>query len=229
MTRRIMAGMLVAALFASGTALGEDKDDKKSKAVKYAKPEDAFDAFVKAMKKNDLKAAHATLTPDSADRMLAELIVGTQIMKALATAFDKTGKAAEAFKSIDEVLDRHGIKAEKLEETLKEANKVKDDRKKTAALLAKLLEPVKDRAALVGDLGAKLDKVGGMKKKDFPEAKLSDVKTDGDTATGKLTLKEGDKEDSQTLTFKKIKGSWLIELPEGFGRPKARAPKGFGD
>jgi len=64
-----------------------------------------------------------------------------------------------------------------------------------------------------------MEKAGGSpKKKDDKkqDPKLSGVKIDGDKATGTVTAKEGDNEKSVKVNFEKVKGSWLLELPEEF-------------
>jgi hypothetical protein len=194
----------------SGSSRGQEK--------KFDKPADAFDAFVKALKKDDLKAAHATLTTESGDRLTKDVLFSAVALKRFMMALDKTGKVAEAFEPVGAAMARHGLKEEAFVKGLEGLEKDRDDKQKVAAGLRKMFAPVKDQGAMLEDVVAALKKLRDPKKdnkkKDDRDARLSDVKVAGDRATGTATYKEGDREKSMTVHFEKVQGGWRLELPE---------------
>jgi hypothetical protein len=68
------------------------------------------------------------------------------------------------------------------------------------------MESKKDEAAQ--ELGVNREELAKMNA----EAQLIDVKIDGDTARGKQTAKSRNRSIETPLAFKKIDGSWRIDL-----------------
>jgi hypothetical protein len=117
---------------------------------------------------------------------------------------DEAKKHADAVKA---VFAKHGITEKMLKDDPKPGGSPED-------AMTDLIKPIKDRVAFVADMG----KVNGKKFQNFPikgGTKLSDVKEDGDTAKGTMTFKILDNDKTDTVDFKKVDGSWGIELTDG--------------
>ena len=84
-------------------------------------------------------------------------------------------------------------------------------------------ETVKDRPALIADLMTwvkkNADKEGGP---DFRLQKLSELKVDGDRATGTAESQRG----QESIEFVRVDGSWLMHMPQGRG-PGGPGPGDF--
>jgi hypothetical protein len=202
----VAGAVLVTALaLLAGGASGQEARGGKV----YKTPQEVFEAARAAGKKGDWKTVASCLTEKSRDQLAGQAVGLALIFKAFA-GFDKTGKAKELVKQVDEVLAKHGLTQEKLD-ALKGAKP--KGAEESAKALQKLLGPVKDRNAFIGDLMGVLNKFGGKKENLF-DAELKDVKIDGDNATGTVIGKKAGKEQRETFKFKKVGGSWKMEPPE---------------
>jgi hypothetical protein len=118
---------------------------------------------------------------------------------------DEGSKHADAIKA---VFAKHGITEEMLAADSAPAGD-------TEQAMVDFIKPIEDRMAFVADMS----KVHGDKlKKSLPiqgETKLSDVTEDGATAKGTITFKMLDEDKSDTVHFRKVDGSWGIELTDG--------------
>jgi len=196
---------LLGALILSASARDEDKD--KPKATVYKTPQEVFDAFIPAMNKRDTKAYVGCLAPAALKRMAGQLArLGVQ-RRVFAETGGKDGgpndKLMKSWKGTFEVLDKHGLTGEV-------TKKIKaTDQQKAEAALAAL---VKDHAAFVLDYLDAVDKQEGNKLKEGNlKAKLSDVKIDGDKATGTVTVTTRAGEEKQTFGFVKVGDGWKLD------------------
>jgi hypothetical protein len=229
--------LLLAALSAAEAGGGQPK---------YATPQEAFDAANKALQRGDWKAACGTLTDDSRDLFAGGMVFAGLLGKGLALGFaklapkdkqeDLLAKIKAQFKPVDDALAKHGLTEEVFKKMEKKGGEEKPDLKdpeQVKKLMKALVAPVKDRCALIVDLMAALEKTGDKQKGKGglipPGARLTDVKVEGDKARGVVVSKEGDEEKRTPLEFRRVAGSWRIELPvtelfKGPGKGKAPPP-----
>jgi hypothetical protein len=163
-------------------------------------PEESFKAFQEAAKAEDLSAAYPHLTKDSQAAMTGGLV--------MVVSFAKFGLKEEAIKELDEMLKRHGLTEDKVKEKAK-ADGANKDGVKTMIAMGNL---VSDQKGFASDVN-KFMKKHSKGERDNPlgkieKATLSDVKTEGDTAKGKVTI------DSKTeeIHFRREGGSWKIDM-----------------
>jgi hypothetical protein len=150
-------------------------------------PEAVFKEAKRSAETKDWKSFYGCCDPENARQMLAGLVMaaGFSVMQ------DKDGE-----KELKELLHRHGLDAEK-------QGSMKGDSKPDLA-------PVKDPAACFGDLMTfceKKSKGADMNSMLRLQGDLTDVKIDGDKATGTVALKNGPK---SPIAFVRLKGSWYL-------------------
>jgi hypothetical protein len=167
-----------------------------------ATPEAAFENFKSAMKNKDFKTAFAQTTPDSQDIMIG----GFSMALPMAAADPQKGpKSAEELKKI---LDQHGVKPI----DFSQFKPTQDPR----SIFKEASAGVKDKPACLADIITWVttnDKNSSMGFEKFSATTLSDVKTEGDTATG--TLKSdaaGPGPQTDFMKFKRLDGAWFIDL-----------------
>ncbi len=95
-----LGGLLLASMAAPA--------DAQEKASVYNSPKAVFVAARAALKKGDVKSFMSCLTEDSQALMTGQLILVGKVIKADAT-LDKSGKAAELVKPVDEIFKKHGL------------------------------------------------------------------------------------------------------------------------
>jgi hypothetical protein len=219
--RLLTVALLVAALlvFASRAEAG---------GAKYATPQEVFNAVGKAAEKEDWKTMIDCYTDDTRDLLAGGMVVMVGFLKAFAD-FDKTGKIQEQIKVLEGVLQKHGLTAD----AIKQLGKVPPDiggkdREAALKVMRMILTPVKDRTAFLVDFfntAKKLDSGRGLIR-DLPlttNTRLEDVKIAGDRATGVVVSTKQGKEKRDPLEFRKVGGSWKIDLPDSFGKGGAGA------
>jgi len=150
-------------------------------------PEAVFGAAKKAAETKDWKGFYGCCDPENALQMLAGMVMaaGFSVMQ------DKEGE-----KELKELLRRHGLESDK-------PSAMKGDSKPDLAT-------VKDPAACFGDLMAfceKKSKSADMNTMMRLQGDLTDVKIDGDKATGTVALKNGPK---TPIAFVRLNGSWYL-------------------
>lgn len=188
---------------------GCKSDGGGSKAPKYDSPAKVFEAAKSAVEKKDMAGFLKCMTPESQEVFAGVLAMSALMMKALAEAFGGGGDNKELAK-IDDVLKKHGLTTKMMKEL------ENSDDKDPKAAIKKLTAPIKDKPAFVKDIMAALesmgDKGGGGGPADDFAGKLTNVKVDGDSATGTVTqTKDGEKKEDE-INFKKVNGGWLIDL-----------------
>jgi hypothetical protein len=216
MTRYRLAGSLFLLLALSAVQAGAGR-------AKYATPQEAFDAAKKAGEKSDWKGFCGTLTEGARDSLSAYLLELAFVIQALS---GEAKQAKDEIKPVTDVLVKYRLTPDS--EAMKKAlakfgDKEKADPQGLRKVLTKLLqEQVKDRCAFVADSLAglraleKLEAKGGKASKGFPflgEIRLEDVKVKGDQARGTLVSKQSGMERRLPLAFRRVEGSWRIELP----------------
>jgi hypothetical protein len=186
----------------------------QEKVSVYNSPRAVFVMARAALKKRDVKAFMSCLTEDSQLLMTGQLVMLGMVIKADA-ALDKSGKAAELVKPVDEIFKKHGL-------TKQAAPQTRNRPDAAAQLQAKrqLAKLVKDRSAFCADLLAALQKADAKAGSPlFADAEWDEVKIDGDKATG--TMLVGKKKEKRPIDFAKAGGGWLLVLPN----PKSEAAK----
>jgi hypothetical protein len=223
-----LGGLLLAALAVSAAQKDKDekpkdKDKEQPKAKVYKTPKDAFDAAVAAMSKKDYAIMVSCFTPEAHKQMAADLAMQGMFIRGKAEggpAKDKEKgepdeKAMKQYKPVFDVMDKHGLtKAATKDLKSKGFRASKEDREA-------ILKLVKDHAAFAAAFMTAQDKASDAPERDDPKPTLTDVKVDGDKASGNVVVKfkvkakdkdaEEVRERKQPVTFSKIKGGWLID------------------
>jgi hypothetical protein len=193
--------------------------DEKGKS-----PEDVFKAVVAAMKKQDMKAMMSHMTRDSQSKIAGSMWLRATLDKAFTGMrfFEDTKKLTpkekEHIAAIDKVLNRHSLSEDALR---KIAEKDKKEPTWDEEMFVAIGEYVKDKAAFVREIlkvlevrlepSDLLETIG----KSIAEAKVKEVKIDGQQAKSQVTFpgSEG-KESKGTIYFKLESEVWKIDLIE---------------
>jgi len=217
----ILAGMAVAVLALSAPAQKEEKEKPKEKV--YKTPQEVFDAFVAAEQKRDAKALVSLMAPVAHREFTAGFgFIFAVTRNQLKEKKDK--KSDEELKQsapIFAVLDKHGL-TEKAMKGVKFSDDPKDAEKNNKAVL----DAVKDQQAFLVDLLNALNTVD-PKKEEKSVDKLTELKIDGDKASGVVvtTYEDKKKKDKKSpVAFVKIGEGWKI-IPELGGGQEEPAPK----
>jgi hypothetical protein len=189
----------------------------QKKAAVYKTPQAVFDAAAKAQAVDDFQTYVGCYAPKLQAAWVS--FYGSTLAEARA---EELKKSAEVGKELARTLDRHGL-------TVKAWAKIEKEAGGDPAKAAKALEAVvKDHAAFLVD-ALKLLKKGGFSLREIAgegERKLTDVKVDGDRATGTVVVTWTDREKrkrerKETVTFAKVGGGWRIE-EENRSEPKKK-------
>jgi len=168
----------------------------------YATPESSFRIYRDAIARKDWTTSLGCFTPQSQDKILAGLLAGV----ATASVGNKDAAA---------VLEKHGIDRRDLVGKLMGgalAN-LGNPREGFEEGVRRCLETIADRHAFVGDGMSWVEKNNRQVADNLVRAaqsQLSDVRVEGDSATGQLSVPMPGGETS--LRFKRIDGRWLIDL-----------------
>ena len=169
----------------------------------YESPQVVFDAAQAAANKKDWKALCGCITPESRDKMAGGIAFAGAMLQQFAALGGEEGKKKAA--KIKSVLEKHG-----LTETLKAMNSSPVGPEE---MTKKLLKLIKDRDAFLADMLTAMDDGNTSSNMPFAgKATLKDVKIDGDSATGTVVFKKDDGEKSDTMAFKKVEGSWKMDM-----------------
>jgi len=203
---------LACAALAALAAPAAAEEKEKPKAPTYKTPQEVFDAAEKAAVKPDWKTLVHCYTPRAQGELVAAVafLVGRRRAELLA------GKDAEELKkgkSIFDLMDKHGLTSTAFEKIEKALAKDKDEGKATKSLLGLLEDPV----AFVDEVATAAGITLPFEVREYKEQKkLTDVKIDGDKATGTVVFTWTDKhkkkhERKESITFKKVGGGWRID------------------
>ena len=184
----------------------------------YTTPQEVFNAHKKAQAEKDWRMHLAVLTPESRAKMVTIIAL---------SAMAKANEDPE----IAKLLKKHGIEGEILDWKIADIrpNETRDAQQRMQDHVGDVLEALDDKIAFYVDAMNQIDKVqlarakeAGKQESEFTrinrEAKLIDLKIEGDTATGKRSSPAAKDSDSQEpieapMQFKKIDGGWYIFLP----------------
>jgi hypothetical protein len=215
MSKNTLAGSLLL-LAALGAALAGERPPT------YRTPEEVFEAAKMAARKEDWKGVCATLTDDSRDLLAGALVLTPLRFKARAKLAGPREKDILAkLKPLDEVLARHGLSETVLNNILA-AQAETDPREAIKLPVKRLLAPIRDRCAFIADMFNTLKKVDESKARRGPinaDAELKDVKIKEDRAAGVIVTRTGGKEQREPIAFRRVQGSWKMELTLGQGKP----------
>ena len=184
----------------------KDKDKEQPKAKAYKTPQEVFDAFLVSLNKRDAKAFVGCLAPETLQEMAAASAVqGLQRREVVGDA--KDDKLAKRWKPTLDVLDKHGLTAKATKDVKVGKAPTPAEREKAEVAVLPL---IKDKAAFLIDYQEALDKGRPKFKEDELKAKLTDVKIDGDKATGTVVVNLKDKEEKAPVEFVKVGTGWKI-------------------
>jgi hypothetical protein len=178
----------------------------RGKGKTYDSPQAVFDAMVAASAKEDWPGMMNCLTDESQDKLTFAVAFMGSLMKQFA-GFDKD-KGAEAAKAIDEAFKKHGMSEAQLAHLGK-------DMSPDIQSMRKVIEPIKDKPGFVADVLGALKKLGN--KEGTPQqfsGTLTDLKVNGDKATGTVVRNVAGKETKEPVEFKKVGSGWKIEMPD---------------
>jgi len=234
-----LAGLLLLAALAACAVAGDDKDDKdKGKPKVYKTPQEVFDALQTALQKRDAHLLVGTLTPEFQKTIAAQMLTSAiyrrddvqgELVKDKKDKDDKDRakerekkhqERLKKYKPLFDVMDKHGL-TEKATKDLERKNLTLTPKGQAAAL--KLL---KDPAAFAGDYLSVMDKIDPVPEEAAPKEKLTDVKIDGDRATGtavatvRVKGKDKEIENKRPVEFAKVDGGWRIAPARDAEAPK---------
>ncbi|MDB4534256.1 hypothetical protein N9242_05230 [Vicingaceae bacterium] len=172
--------------------------------AKFSTPEKAFEAFNDAGENENWKKLMSCVSEESVDEMAGGMVFMGAMSAAMSEMPGGDEKTKAAAKEIGDLLKKHGVADMKMD----------DMKPGSAPDPAALTKGIKNKKAFVIDMMNAMAKLGeggpGKKMSDaFGGAKLSDVKIDGDKATGKVVDKEGDE---SPMNFVKEDGGWKIDM-----------------
>ena len=173
----------------------------------YGTPEATSLAAKSALERGDYRAFCHCLTTEARDEMAAGLVMLGGFMQLGA---DGQGPEAERARvrarKIKAVLERHGLNEQTTPKMSISLVAGKEEQKRA---MLKLVEPIKDRDALIADFIRVL-----IEASDEPDARLVNLRTGTDTATATFAQTRQGKEKTSPIEFKKVEGEWKIsELP----------------
>lgn len=211
----ILGGLLFAAV---ALPVGAQKKDQERV---YKTPRAVFDAFLAATNKRDAAAFVSCLSPDGLKDMAGGRAVAGIGLRLQAA---KDEKAAKRLAGLFAVLDRHGL-TEKATRGITPGRTRKEHEKASEAAL----ELIKDPAAFLADLLVEDDKLSKGKGEKL-EAKLTELKVDGDKARGIVVIKDPDRERKTPFEFVKVGDGWKLnprpkETDTAKDKPKEKGKK----
>ena len=211
--------LLMAALFlATALWVGESVPGQEKKAETYHTPQEAFKAAVAAAAKEDWKGLYECLTEDSRELFASYAAIFGFLAKEFSTPANLTDELKPALKSLHEAFKKHGLTDDHMNPYFRivggtpKPKSPEEIKKETQGML----KPVQDRAAFVAETLTAMRKLKALKEGLLREAELKDVKVSGDSATGVMGYKVVGKEQRLAIGFRRITGSWKLDLPEEF-------------
>jgi hypothetical protein len=197
-------------------------NDLDAGAPPYKSPEDVFAAAKKAAEKEDMKTFMSCLPEDSRDIMAGGMVVVGIFIKALAALDNEETK--ELVAALDATLKKHGITEETLAKMKGGTPIGLKDTEAMRKALKSMVAPIKDRSAFVGDMVKVLQRMDKGKKEDTgflsKDSELKELKIENGKAKGVVVSKQGGQEKRDPIEFRRVRESWLIELPiDSFASP----------
>jgi len=194
--------------------------------ARYESPQAAFEAVKAAQKAKDFRTACDCFTPQSRNLLASYLTLTSLMMKNAAVSplaggpeREEDRSALEAScKALDDLLARHGLNQEKLQAIV-----TKDPvppLEESIAAAAKFTAPIKNKPAFIVEIENLMHAIGvaytGEESPDhgLSEARLENTKREDDRATAQVVVTYGGEEKRVPVGFKRLNGSWLIDLSD---------------
>ncbi len=182
----------------------------------YRSPEAVFAAARQASEREDWRSFCGCLTPPSRD-LLAGGMVQNMAQIIAARKFASTGgtgaeQAVDAkFQPILDVLQRHRLDDETVQRMAKELPSMPSAA--DAERVDRVLAPIRDRNGFIADMIAALRQIAdGPGGGPFAaQSELTEVKIDGDRATGVVLSTARGFEEKQSIAFERTLGGWKID------------------
>jgi hypothetical protein len=181
----------------------------------FSTPEATAKSMTTALAALDFAGAYDCLTPESQN-----LIVGAVVMMG-AGMQEMQSKLAQAPPQLKEqlegqmgpfiaIMERHGVTADAVANM---KNKLQPGAFRDPAVMSELADKVADKRGFIGELASALVDLAKQNGQmpDINQAvsgELSDVKIEGDTATGKFTTASGE----EKLLFQKTAAGWKLHI-----------------
>lgn len=197
----------------------------------YDSPEACFNGIKAAISGGDFKTALNGVTDESQSNLSGLLVMAGAGMKAAAAMAGMMGSAdnPEAKKLLDaagaanQVMEKHGVTDEQLKGAMGEGGVMgmMMSGGPSEDAISQLAGVVDDKAQFILDMVEAFMQLSGGEGPDPQEiidaiaaAKLSDVKIDGDSATGTVTVQppDGAPEETEEVTFRKTGEGWKLHL-----------------
>ncbi|MGI9517915.1 MAG: hypothetical protein ACR2NP_12760 [Pirellulaceae bacterium] len=204
--------IVAAAFFVSAIMVSAAGCTSGTATVTSATPQDAFSTLQEAGKNKDWPTFLGCLTPQARDKMAGLMVVAGSMMSAgppegvsiPPEMQEQATKMEEAANEIKAVFASYGVSDDVVSSVTMQT--MNDESK-----IAELGSKVSNQAGFIGAITELMEKTMGAGGPAFGMEKgtLGEVNIDGDSATGTITM---DGRESP-IEFKKINGSWLVEIP----------------
>jgi hypothetical protein len=210
-----VAGLFVAICFCEGAA-GQER-----KAAPYKTPQEAFTAALNATMTDNWKAFYECLSDDSRDLLTCFAAVTGFLTKELTNPAILTDELKAVLRSLNETFKTHGLTDDHMNRfiTIGNASSKQKSQEELKKETQEMLKPVKNRRAFITDTFVALRKLNAFKGKFLEGAELKDLRINGESATGIILTKKENKELRLSIGFKRIDGSWEVDLPDEFFFP----------
>lgn len=186
-----------------------------------ATPEEAFSNAKAAAERNDWKAVCNSMTEESQEMMAGGIAFGGMMMQVFAGLGGEEDAAKTA--KIKQTMAKHGLTDAFLA-------KINDDKsaKSPEERMKTMVEPINDHGQFIADMMAALAEVGDKDEQGpfTKDATLTNVKIDGDAASGTIETSHGGNKQSEPIAFKKVGGRWLLDLTKSAKSPSGGQPSG---
>jgi hypothetical protein len=192
---------------------------------KHRSPEAVFLAAKEAAEQEDWEGMCECITPESRDQFAGMLLFGAVMMKGMSGFAalggpEKVQEVEEKFKPVMDVLAKHGLDEETLENMKPQGRMMPGSADNDR--LQQVLAPVKNRNKFVADMIAAMQQVSN-RERTIPspwesDATLVDLEIGENSATGYIVQTKNGNERRDKIAFTKIDGSWKIDLPRSIGR-----------
>lgn len=168
-----------------------------------------------AIDRNDLRTFCECLSLEARDDYVALSVFIAAHMKQGIAILDGQQKAAMVSEQLDALKKKHGLdKAKSLHAavSLTVNDEVQDE------AMREVIVAIKDRNGFIADvdaLGRQIDKTEQGKRLLTEDARLDDVKIEGDRATARLLETRDGDVNTESIEFQKIEGRWKIAAMPG--------------
>lgn len=182
-------------------------------AVGSSSPEHAFNAMQEAGNNKDFKKMFAIFTPGTQDKFTGAMLGACAMMKMMSEMTDEEAAAAggqmvemkSAASEAMKLAERSGVTDEML-------GKISPMKMPNDPSQIEGIGNVKDKAGFVSEMLIILENSMGEDKgimNGMDEATIADIKIDGDSAVGTVTMNGRDQE----YKFMQLDGSWRVDVP----------------